>query len=74
MVPCLTLPSKCYEYQCQLVLYLCINEMEDKLKSFCGTMFTVMYLELNCLDLVSVTNKQEFDWTTEKIIDLSLVA
>ena len=48
--------------------------MEDKLKSFCGTMFTVMYLELNCLDLVSVTNKQEVDWTTEKIIDLSLVA
>ena len=56
------------------MLYLCINEMEDKLKSFCGTMFTVMYLQLNCLDLVSVTNKQEFDWTTEKIIDLSLVA
>lgn len=31
-------------------------------------------LELNCLDLVSVTNRQEVDSTTEKMIDLSLVA
>ena len=48
--------------------------MEDKHKTFCGTMFTVMHSGPNGWDLVSMTSKLGVDSTTEKKIDLSLVA